>query len=76
MNRFLKIVAGAAVGAVMASAASAAPVSPLGASNPLAENPLLQDVRIFCYNRYTGRFLHWGPCYRRRVYRRYYYRRW
>jgi hypothetical protein len=31
----------------------------------------VQDSRLYCYNRYTGRFLHWGPCggYRRpRVY--------
>ena len=20
------------------------------------------DARLFCYNRYTGRFLHWGAC--------------
>ena len=31
----------------------------------------LQDVRMFCYNRWNGRFLHWGSCasaYHPRIY--------
>lgn len=30
----------------------------------------LQDSRVFCYNRYSGRFLHWGSCGYRRVWYR------
>ena len=41
--------------------------------NPLVgatdSSPLIQDARVYCYNRYTGRFLHWGSC-SRPVYRR------
>lgn len=35
------------------------------------------QVRLFCYNHYTGRFLHWGPCggYYRRPGRVYCYNR-
>lgn len=28
------------------------------------------DARVFCYNRHTGRFLHWGYCHRYHYYRR------
>jgi hypothetical protein len=31
---------------------------------------MVQEARVFCYNRYTGRFLHWGSCAPRRVVRR------
>ena len=36
------------------------------------------QVRLYCFNRYTGEFLYWGPCYRDRWrygWRRAYYRR-
>jgi hypothetical protein len=42
----------------------AAPVSGaaiIGAAEALAP---VQDVRVFCYNRKTGRFKHWGACKR------------
>jgi hypothetical protein len=32
---------------------------------------LIQEARVYCYNRRTGRFLHWGHC-RRHVVRRVY----
>jgi hypothetical protein len=40
------------------------------------------EVRLYCYNRYSGAFLHWGPCardrwrygYRPYWHRHYYYR--
>jgi len=53
--------------------ASAAPASGGVISETIKENPLVQEARVFCYNRYTGRFLHWGSCGGRRVYRHYYY---
>jgi hypothetical protein len=31
----------------------------------------IEQARVFCYNRYTGRFLYWGHC--RRSVRRYHY---
>jgi hypothetical protein len=39
-----------------------------------------EQARLYCYNRYTGRFLHWGACggggyYRRRPGRVYCYNR-
>lgn len=34
----------------------------------------IQQARLFCANRYTGRFLYWGRCRRRRVYYHHYYR--
>lgn len=45
----------------------AMPIAPM----PLA-TPLVQKARIFCYNTYTGRFLHWGRCGYRYSYRRHY----
>jgi hypothetical protein len=24
----------------------------------------LAEARVYCFNRYTGEFLHWGSCYR------------
>ena len=45
---------------------------PLAVSNPLGSseaNPLLQDVRLYCMNARTGRFLYWGRCRSRYVYR-------
>lgn len=33
----------------------------------------IEEARVFCYNRYTGRFLYWGHC-RRTVRRHYAYR--
>ena len=33
------------------------------------DNPV-EQARIFCFNRFTGGFLHWGPCGRPVVYYR------
>jgi hypothetical protein len=51
--------------------ASAAPASGFIISETIKENPLVQEARVFCYNRYSGRFLHWGSCGGHRVYRHY-----
>lgn len=54
--------------------ASAAPI-PVGAPLGTPEtNPLLHDVRLYCMNARTGRFLYWGRCGGRRYVRRYSYR--
>lgn len=68
-------------GAPMAMAAPAFNSAPLDA---IKQDPLKQDVRLFCRNNYTGEFLYWGPCrsyygpryyVRRSYYRPRYYRR-
>jgi len=56
------------------STASAAPVSPGPIGAAADELSQMLDVRTFCYNRHTGRFIHWGPC-RRTVPRVYCYNR-
>ncbi len=55
--------------------AQAAPIAASPLAHQTAAPDLTEQARLYCYDRYTGRFLHWGPCYRRHyVYRRYYYR--
>ena len=85
MNGIKETITGVlALGAVAfgTSMATAAPISGAALLSTVESNPLVQDVRIYCMNRYSGRFLHWGPCggYRVRYYsrpryyrRRYYY---
>ena len=80
MRRCFSIVAAAGmIGGMMMSGASAAPTAAGGLGPAAHDNSLVEPVRIYCYNRYTGRFLHWGSCgggYRRPAYRRpVYYRR-
>jgi hypothetical protein len=57
-----------------ASPAAAAPANGSAIADALKSNSLIQDARLYCYNRYTGRFLHWGPCggYHRHYYHPYY----
>lgn len=54
----------------------AAPISGAGLAGLADANPLVQEarLRVFCYNRRTGRFIHWGSCRRRVVVRRFYCR--
>lgn len=57
------------------SEGNAMPAAPSAVSAPA---PIVEQARLYCYNRYSGRFLHWGPCgggYYRPYYRRNYYRR-
>jgi hypothetical protein len=54
--------------------APAAPANGSAIPAAVATNPLVQQARVFCYNRYSGRFLHWGSCGRRYV-RHYYHPR-
>jgi hypothetical protein len=55
--------------------ARAAPVAASSLAAQVAAPSLTEKTRLYCYNRYTGQFLHWGPCggYRRHYYRPYYY---
>ena len=68
VSRSLLIAACAGLGILISSASLGAPViggaGIAGAGEP---NPLVQEARVFCYNRRTGRFLHWGYCQRRVV---------
>ena len=51
---------------------SAAPIAAYTSVDAAAKDlQPVEQARLFCYNRYNGRFLHWGSCYRR-VYRRVY----
>jgi len=67
--RKLLVMSAVAAGIVVSSSGSltAAPASPGGILELLKSDSLVQDVRVFCYNRATGRFLHWGYCGRRVV---------
>ncbi len=58
---------------VLPSFTFAAPIGGAGLVGLTDSNPLVQEarLRVFCYNRRSGRFLHWGSC-RRRVVVRYY----
>jgi hypothetical protein len=70
------IVTAASIYFSVTSISSGAPVSGAGIIGAREANSLVQDARVFCFNRRTGRFLHWGSCRRRvssrpRVYCRY-----
>jgi hypothetical protein len=40
----------------------AAPVNGLDITGGEDAVSRVEDTRVFCYNRYSGRFLHWGSC--------------
>jgi len=61
----LTAIALAGMGFFAPGAASAAPAAAGGVLEALESSSLIQEARVFCYNRYTGRFLHWGRCARR-----------
>jgi hypothetical protein len=64
--------------ALMSQTAKAAPVAASSLANQTAAPSLTEKARLYCYNRYTGRFLHWGPCggyyYRPHYWHRHYWR--
>lgn len=66
----LALTAVAGLGVLGASASVAAPTVDAQALKEAvhAASPV-QEARLFCYNRMTGRFLHWGRCapVRRRI---------
>jgi hypothetical protein len=70
---FLALLAAGGIAAFSPSGASAMPIS-----GPMVSGtPDVEQARLYCMNRYTGRFLYWGRCggYHRRYYRRHYYHR-
>ena len=65
-----------AAGLICSSAVSgslAAPIDGMSILNDIREASPVEQARVFCYNRFTGGFLHWGSCggyYRPRVFYR------
>ncbi len=55
----------------LASPSLGSPLAGAGALSNDTSESLVQDARVFCYNTYSGRFLHWGGCGYRVVYRPY-----
>jgi len=66
---FIALAAVACMGAFGPAGVSAAPIDSGAILHSLETTSPIQKARVFCYNRYSGRFLHWGSCGRR------YYRR-
>ena len=61
-NGCLALLIAAGVGLVGTSGASALPVGVAGLDSDFAKHSLVTQARVYCMNRYTGQFLHWGPC--------------
>jgi hypothetical protein len=78
---FLLLVAGG-ISFFGVSGASAAPANGGVIAGMVQSTPLIENVRLYCMNRYTGRFLYWGRCggyhhyYRRHYYHHYYSHYW
>lgn len=66
MRRHLILLASLFGMTVAASGTSAAPVSGTTILDQLRSASPIEPARVFCYNRVTGRFLHWGSCAPRR----------
>jgi hypothetical protein len=72
----IALLAAFAIFGLASTSATAAPASGTTIHQALKTDSLVQQARVYCYNRYTGRFLHWGPCggyYYRPYYHRHYY---
>lgn len=71
LKKFLNAAVAASMMCVFAvSEVEALPMVNAGSPEVAEANPLVQEARVYCYNRYTGRFLHWGSCGGRRIVRR------
>jgi hypothetical protein len=67
----IALAAAGGIGVISTSSSMGAPANGAAILSAVQSNSLVQDARVFCYNRATGRFLHWGSCgYARRVYNR------
>jgi hypothetical protein len=80
MKRVLSaLVAASVLCGFAASDVYALPANSAGLGGVVEAAPLVEKARLYCFNKYTGRFLHWGPCggggYYRRPGRRYCYNR-
>jgi hypothetical protein len=61
--RGTQIALAAGVGLFGISSGWAAPIDGSAILRSLGESMSpVQQARVFCYNKYTGRFLHWGSC--------------
>jgi hypothetical protein len=69
----------AALASLAISPAQSAPIAASSVAAQVAATSRIERTRLYCFNRYTGQFLHWGPCggyrtyYYHRPYRRHYY---
>jgi hypothetical protein len=54
----------AGLGILSTSQSMGAPASGGAILDALKSTSPIQDARVFCYNRHSGRFLHWGHCRR------------
>lgn len=77
----IALAAAGGIGMFNMPASVAAPASGGAILGLIQNEPLVEQARLYCVNRYTGRFLYWGRCggyrYHPRYYRRYhrhYYR--
>jgi hypothetical protein len=63
MRKFAtSLLAAAAISGLSAMSAFAMPMNAAKVGDSVKAETPVQDVRLYCYNRYTGQFLHWGPC--------------
>ena len=70
---FLVLVAVATVYAMGIEGAMAGMAGGAAASGFQGIGTSIHKVRLYCANRYTGRFLYWGRCRPRRIYYHHYY---
>jgi hypothetical protein len=72
----IALAAAGGIGIFGTSVSTALPVNGGAILGAVEATSPIQDARLYCYNRYTGRFLHWGACGRyRRPGRTYCYNR-
>lgn len=73
-NIMVITLAAGALAALSASSALAVPISGSAMQDAVQATSSVQQARLYCYDRNTGEFLHWGPCDRPRVYCRHHER--
>ncbi len=74
MRKFLlALITVATVYSMGIESAMAGVMSGAAASSISGTGTSIHQARLFCANRYTGRFLYWGRCRTRRVYHHYYH---
>lgn len=66
----IALAAALGLGLFVPSSSMALPVNPGAIAGAAGDLSQVEKARLFCYNRYTGRFLHWGRCAPRRYVRR------
>ena len=63
MRRYLvSLACVASLCAVAATPGQAGPMTGAGLPSMRDATSLIENARVFCYNRYNGAFLHWGGC--------------